>query len=64
MIWLHSNHPIVHLETEWLLPFVPNSHFAYTFSKGKEMVICMGQRNGTISSKQALKELALEPPFS
>jgi len=28
--------------------------FAYTFSKGKEMVIYMGQRNGTISSKQTL----------
>ena len=33
---------------------MPNGCSVYSFLKRKETVICMGQRNGTVVSKQAL----------
>jgi len=41
---------------ERLIPVVPNGHSVsvYNFLEWQEMVVCMGQRNGTIASKQAL----------
>jgi len=42
-----------HFEMEWSIHIVPNSCFVYSISKWQEMVVCMGQRNGTIPSKQA-----------
>ena len=41
---------------EWLINFVPNSCFVPSVSKWQEMVVCMGQQNGTIPSKQALRQ--------
>ena len=36
---------------------MPNGHLVSTISKRNETVICMGQRNGTVAIKQALKIL-------
>ena len=36
---------------------VPNGRSVYTFLKWKETVICMGERNGTVASEQALRRI-------
>jgi len=54
----NSSYP--HFENERLIPVVPSSGSVfYTVSKRKEMVMCMGSRNGTIGSKQALSQCRL-----
>jgi len=51
-IWL----PLPRNGMEWLLSVIPNGHLVCTISKRNETVICMGQRNGTVAIKQALKQ--------
>ena len=35
---------------------VPNARSVFKFSKPKETVVCMGKRNGTVTSEQALSQ--------